>query len=317
LGRVVAIRPEVSILQEFETFIGAKDPKTVRIYMTVLYDLIGWISMKPGGSPFHVGLLTQTAIKGYIDYLAEIGRAPRTRTKALSAINKFCRWAIDEGHMRRNPASQIERPAVINIAPRELSENQRYIMKNLVEKQDDLRLSAIFALAYWAGLRISEVATLKVEDCELNQRAGSITVRDSKQGKTRILDLHNEARRALYDYMESIDMTSPYIFTGQRAKRLRENSKPDNISERGIEHLWKKLRETASVQEWEFIKDIRYHDLRHDWAHRARAAGWSLEEIAVYLGHQTKDGAPAIGTTVRYTLPSRQQIKDRLQTLRG
>lgn len=49
----------------------------------------------------------------------------------------------------------------------------------------------------------------------------------------------------------------------------------------------------------------------------ARAAGWSLEEIAVYAGHQTKDGAPAIATTVRYTPPSRKALKERLQTLEG
>ena len=58
-------------------------------------------------------------------------------------------------------------------------------------------------------------------------------------------------------------------------------------------------------------------DLRHDFAHRARQAGWSLEEIAVYVGHQTKDGAPAIATTARYTLPSRRQLKERIQALSG
>ena len=51
--------------------------------------------------------------------------------------------------------------------------------------------------------------------------------------------------------------------------------------------------------------------------HRAREAGWSLEEIAVYAGHQTKDGVPAIATTVRYTLPSRKQLKERVQLLQG
>jgi len=74
---------------------------------------------------------------------------------------------------------------------------------------------------------------------------------------------------------------------------------------------------TTHPDEWEHIKGITFHDLRHDWAHRARAAGWLLEEIAVYAGHQTKDGAPAITTTVRYTLPSRQQLKKRLHDLSG
>src|SRR5437879_791422 len=51
--------------------------------------------------------------------------------------------------------------------------------------------------------------------------------------------------------------------------------------------------------QWEEIADLSFHDLRHDFAHRARDAGWSLEEVAYYLGHVTKKGTPAIQTTVR------------------
>jgi len=43
-----------------------------------------------------------------------------------------------------------------------------------------------------------------------------------------------------------------------------------------------------------------------------------LRIVRVLLaGHQTKDGAPAITTTVRYTLPGRKTLKERLQTLEG
>src|SRR5712691_7203452 len=55
-----------------------------------------------------------------------------------------------------------------------------------------------------------------------------------------------------------------------------------------------------------FISTIAFHDLRHDFAHRARAADWSLEEVAYYLGHITKSGMPAIQTTIRYTQVSRK-----------
>lgn len=76
-------------------------------------------------------------------------------------------------------------------------------------------------------------------------------------------------------------------------------------------------KQKGNYEEWKLIERVTFHDLRHDFAHRARQAGWSLEEIAVYVGHQTKDGAPAIATTVRYTLPSRQQLKARIQELPG
>ena len=54
-----------------------------------------------------------------------------------------------------------------------------------------------------------------------------------------------------------------------------------------------------------------------DFAHRARAAGWSLEEVAYYLGHITKSGMPAIQTTIRYTQVSREHVKEKLKLLRG
>jgi len=62
----------------------------------------------------------------------------------------------------------------------------------------------------------------------------------------------------------------------------------------------------SPVIEWEKIADLTFHNLRHDFAHRAREAGWTLEEIAYYLGHITKKGTLAVQTTVRYTQVSRE-----------
>ena len=45
------------------------------------------------------------------------------------------------------------------------------------------------------------------------------------------------------------------------------------------------------------IADLTFHDLRHDFTHRACEAGWSLEEVAYYLGYVTKKGTLAIQTT--------------------
>ena len=69
--------------------------------------------------------------------------------------------------------------------------------------------------------------------------------------------------------------------------------------------------------EWQLIARVTFHDLRHDFAHRARAAGWSLEEVAYYLGHLSKTGTPAIQTTVRYTQVSRDQVRPKLRQIPG
>jgi site-specific recombinase XerD len=267
-------------LQEFRTALATRDPKTVATYLTTMRDFVAWLATQPGGIPFHVGLVTETAVRGYMDSLQRAGRAPRTRSKALSALRRFCQWAVDEGHLRRNPARSMERPTVVAVAPKELSEKQRFVVKTMVEQHATRRLAAIFALGYWAGLRISEIAQLRMDQCTVNQRAGTITLVDAKGGKTRTLDLHNMARRALYDYLYPAktqelerDPESVYVFTSQRAAWLRQQGRPDHLSERGIEHLWMQVKHKGTNAEWRLIAQVTFHDLRHDFAHRARAAG--------------------------------------------
>lgn len=315
---------ELDSLAVFARSLAGRDPKTVRAYLSSLRGFVTWLSQQPGGHLFRVELVTETAIQGYLDWLAASGYAPRTRSQALTALRRFCRWALGEGLLAQNPANRIQRPTVVTTAPRELTDAQRYVLKQRMEAEHSTRLSAIFALAYWAGLRISEVANLRFRNCLINQRAGVIIVVDGKGKKTRMLDLHNHARRALYDYLQedigspqARDPESAYLFTSQRAAWLRQQGRPDQLSARGIDHLWQQAKRRATQAEWALIHDITFHDLRHDFAHRARLAGWHLEEIAVYLGHQTQDGAPAIATTARYTLPSRHQIKQKLQRLSG
>jgi site-specific recombinase XerD len=99
-----------------------------------------------------------------------------------------------------------------------------------------------------------------------------------------------------------------YVFTSQRAARL---------TEAGIHHWLRTLKAEASKDEWALIAEVTFHDLRHDFAHRARAAGWTLEEVAYYLGHVTHKGTPAIQTTARYTQVSRDRMREKLRLLRG
>ncbi len=316
--------PDLPPLQAFQASLVTRHPLTRAAYLGTLRDFLAWLATQPGGDPFRFEALTQTAVQGYLDALKSRGAAPRTRSRAIAALRRFGQWAVDEGYLRRNPARQLERPTVVALAPTELSEKQRFILKSLVERLASPRLTAIFTLGYWAGLRVSEVATLRMDQCHVNQRAGIITLLDAKGSKTRTLDLPNPARQALRAYLhpevphaDQRDPDSAYVFTGQRAAWLRAQEHSDHLSERGIEHLWTALKASATAAEWELIKSVCFHDLRHDWAHRARQSGWSLEEIAVYAGHQTKDGAPAIATTARYTLPSRAQLKARVAALEG
>jgi site-specific recombinase XerD len=293
--------------------LSGKAEGTVDAYRRVLRALCAWVASRPGADGrFHPDHFTRTALATYLAELGAAGYSTSHRARVKSAAAGFARWLIEErGLLRRNPARGVEVPAQPVLAPRRLVPDQRYVLRRLVDHAadaGDLRGEAIFALGYWAGCRVSDVAWLRTEDAHVGPKLGWLRV-GHKGGKTREIDLINEARRPLFRYLQrgGRDPESPYVFASQRGARL---------TEAGIHHWLRALKARATKAEWDLIGDVTFHDLRHDFAHRAREAGWTLEEVAYYLGHVTKRGAPAIQTTARYTQVSREAVRDKLPRLR-
>ena len=299
------------LLTEYETYLSGKTKSTVDAYMRVLRQLTLWMAELPGsGGEFHPELLTRTAMETYIAYLDTQGYSIAHRARVKSTVSGFALWLMEEkGILRRNPTRGLNIPPQPLYAPRQLTTDQRYILRHLIERDGHPRSEALFALGYWAGCRVSDVAWLRLEHTHIGPKVGWLHV-GYKGGKARDIDLINAARRPLYEYIYhgGRDPDSPYTFTSQRSNRL---------TEAGIHRWWKNIKTQATVDEWELIQDVTFHDLRHDFAHRAREAAWTLEEVAYYLGHITNKGTPAIQTTARYTQGSRQQVKAKLSLLKG
>jgi site-specific recombinase XerD len=299
------------LVDEYLKTLSGKSASTVEAYERILRRLTAWIAERPGGDGgFRAELLTRTAVETYLSELGTSRYSANHRAKVKSAVSGFGRWLVEEkGLLPSNPARGVEVPPHQQLAPRVLSPDQRYVLRNLVERDGSRRSAALFALGYWAGCRVSDASWLRVADTHLGPKVGWIRV-GRKGGKSRDIDLLNEARKPLKEYIESEERNpaSPFVFTSQRTERL---------GEAGIHYWFRTLKARATKGEWELIGDVTYHDLRHDFAHRAREAGWHLEEIAYYLGHTTKRGTPAVQTTARYTQVSREQVKEKLKALRS
>jgi site-specific recombinase XerD len=144
--------------------------------------------------------------------------------------------------------------------------------------------------ADFAGCRVSDVSWLEMAHTHVGPKVGWVHV-GHKGGKWRDIDLVNEARKPLYEYLQAKrDPDRVYVFSSQRSERLTEE---------GIHHWFRNLKARVTKDQWEYIADLTFHDLRHDFAHRAREAGWSLEEVAYYLGYVGLLGPPTNFTTVR------------------
>jgi site-specific recombinase XerD len=298
------------LLDEYESFLSGKAEGTIDAYLRTVRHLMAWVAKRPGnGDYFQPQQLTKTAVEIYLARLEREAYSLNHRARVKSTISSFSSWLVEEkGLLERNPTRGIDLPPQQILAPRQLSEDQRYILRSLVEQEGDRRGAALFALGYWAGCRVSDVSWLQMAHTHIGPKVGWLHV-GYKGGKWRDIDLMNEARKPLYEYLQATrDTERVYVFPSQRSERLTEE---------GIHYWFRTLKARATKDQWTYIADLTFHDLRHDFAHRARDAGWLLEEVAYYLGHVTKKGTPAIQTTVRYTQVSREQVKEKLKSVRG
>ena len=145
--------------------LSKRNEATIDAYLRILRQFTEWVAKRPGHSKqFHPEQLTTTVAEGYLSFLKDRGYSIGHRQRVKSVITQFCQWLIDEKEvLKRNPMRGIEIHAQQQLAPRVLSPDQRFVLRNLVEKGDDLRGKALFALGYWAGCRVSDASHLLIE----------------------------------------------------------------------------------------------------------------------------------------------------------
>jgi len=155
-------------------------------------------------------------------------------------------------------------------------------------------LPVLFRLLYCCGLRISEAINLKVED--LNLDSGTLTIRESKFGKDRLIPMAESLTCILRIYhakVVNISGLKDYFFTNKDGSKLTRR----DVYERYREILWR-----ADISHGGRGKGPRLHDFRHRFCIYAlsRMVGkgidlyCALPILSTYLGHSS------VSATQRY-----------------
>lgn len=286
------------LLEDYrDRVLAGKAAGTVDGYLRHLRRFLDWLEDRADGEidTFDPDTLTREAVHDFLQAMAAGGYSTSQRVLARAAISGFSTWLIDARLLDSNPTRGLPVERELLRPARVLTPEQRRILFRLVERDGTARSTALFAFGYWAGCRVSDVSWLSMPNVHLTPGKAVVTV-GYKNRKLRAIELCREAREALAAYLERErgDTASAFVFLSQRADRLTES---------GIHHWFRRLKTLAAEDEYPLICDLTYHDLRHDFAHRAREAGWSLEEVAFYLGHTNAHGWLVVGATARYTMP--------------
>ncbi|GHO88434.1 tyrosine-type recombinase/integrase [Dictyobacter formicarum] len=266
-----------TLLDQYKQFLAGKAEGTTEAYLRTVRHFIAWLVQRLGDQGhFQPALLTKPAVEEYLRHLEQDGLSINHRIRVKSTISNFSQFLIEEkGVLQRNPTRGVDLPPAPPVIPSHLSNEQRSILCSLVAQENDYRGTALFALGYWAGCRVSDVSWLQMMHVHIDTRSGYLHV-GYKGSKWRDIDLLEEAREPLHNYLQATSNTTrTYVFTSQRSERLTEE---------GIHYWFRALKARSSKAQFSVIQELTFHDLRRDFAFRARDAGWSLENLAQYLG---------------------------------
>jgi len=92
---------------------------------------------------------------------------PKTTSRKLNAIKTFFKFLTENNYLTQNPAQNVAHPKTQMTLPKFLSKIEYRALRDTV--RGDKRVAAIVELILQTGLRISEVANLKLKDISDNQ----------------------------------------------------------------------------------------------------------------------------------------------------
>jgi len=261
--------------------------------------------LKVSPSALTLEQLDAALISAFLEYLEDKRKnAPVTRNVRLAAIKSFFRFLE-----YRQPAALEHVRRVLAIP---FKKTDRYLVPYLLRdelqaildapdpaKRDGIRDRAMLHLAVCAGLRVSELTGLKIEDIDLP----SMSIRVLGKGRReRTLPLWKTAAAALRSWLAIRgQVAAPEVFV---------NSMGEPLSRWGFAYLLKQHAATAARQQPGLNKKrISPHVLRHTCAMIILQATQDIRKVSLWLGHAT------LTTTEVYTRSDPTEKLDALASI--
>jgi len=244
-----------------------------------------------GADPLAAGI---ALVRSYLERLAGSGLAAASRARNLAALRSYYRFLRLEGRIAADPTEFLETPRGFKKLPRHLScdEVERLLAHPDRRTRTGLRDALLLALLYDCGLRVSELAGLRLDQVDLE--AWLIRVR-GKGDKERFVPFGEEARAAVIAYLSGARGVSRraggnnHLFPGARGGHLTR------------QRAWQIVK--AHLRGAGVTRGVSPHTLRHSFATHLLDNGADLRAVQLLLGHAD------ISTTQIYTHLSRERLR--------
>ncbi len=259
--------------------------------------------LKVSPSALNIEQIDAPLITAFLEHLeTERGNKASTRNVRLAAIKSFFhfleyRWPTLLEQVHSVLAIPFKKTDSKLVSFLDSEETQALLDAPRPSTPSGIRDRALLHLAVTAGLRVSELLGLRVDDLTLHPTA-DILVR-GKGRKERVLPLLKETATALRAWLSVRgDVPVPELFV---------NATGQPLSRWGIAYILKKHLQTAGHQNSSLLrKRVSPHVLRHTCAMMTLQATHDIRKVSLWLGHSS------IQTTEIYT---RVDPTDKLEML--
>lgn len=226
--------------------------------------------------------LTRGDLRKWIAELSREGLAPTSVARAVSAARGLFRFLMLDGHIKRHPTEDLDTPQRFAYLPQFLTEDEIDLLLAApdIATVTGVRDRALLEVMYAAGLRVSELVSLKQADVDV--QAG-LVICHGKGSKERRVPLGKSAIHWVQRYngvrASYGKPSSPLLFVNAGKPLTRQ-------------FAWSMIKRYAKQAG---IKDISPHTLRHSFATHLLQHGADSRSVQALLGHSD------ISTTQIYT----------------
>ena len=263
---------------------------TVEAYGRDLARYVAWLSERGVDEPEDV---TRELVEAHVAALIDVGLAPASVERAVSAIKGLHRFMVADGICEAHPTSDLPLPSKPERLPDVISvaDAARLLDQPFPQTPAGLRDHAILEVLYGCGLRASELVGLDLRATLIDE--GLLRV-FGKGEKERVVPVLGTAAEALEAYLDR----GRGALVGRRpTQAVFLNVRGGRISRQSLHAIVEKYGRVVG------IKGLHPHTLRHSFATHLLEGGADLRVVQELLGHAN------VATTQLYTHVDRTHVR--------
>jgi integrase/recombinase XerD len=256
-------------------------------------DLVQYLTFLENNNINNLNNVDGASILAWLIDLTKKGLSAKSRARHLITVRGLYKFLVNEKDVLSNPVKNVDIPKIGLALPKIMSivDVENLLDVPDISKPRELRNCAMMELMYGAGLRVSELISMHLQDINLDKNYIRVMGKGSKE---RVIPIGSKARTINQKWIKEgrfsllKKTSSSYLFIARAGKPMTRQS------------FWKIIKKYAQTAN--LSKEITPHTLRHSFATHLLEGGADLRSVQTMLGHSD------ISTTQIYTHISREYL---------